>query len=359
MKRLSFAIGSPPPHPKRGKRQKPPYGGPRYQLPPYKQWRILPSSRCDGLFFWIDTLSGTSFFQKRTALLKQREQIEESVCWPFYVEAHQQTVNDLLQKTTRILELLHENQRIRWILKRFLTSYRLRRFPVLNDVDPITLEAVEEPIQIPSFSQRKIYVFEAEPFARLVHKKLLAHDGQIPLPQFPKNPLTNEPFSFAQQISLLHQCRILGYSSWCLEAYVTSRYKLDEFLTFFKTPLLVSAIRTTLATLKTWEAIDILLDFIKSQHILHTAQYYPTLYNWAIHHASTSDRIERWRKQCLKWYEYEILIQDPDSKEAAFRSIERITLGLCSTPTDLQDLRFESRSTLDGRRGITRVPGSR
>ena len=187
----------------------------------------------------------------------------------------------------------------------------------------------------------------------------MTHEGQLPFPQFPKNPLTNESFSLAQQLSLLQQCREQGYSSWTLEAYVTSRYSLQTFLSFFKTPLRLSAIRTTLATLRTWEAIDTLSDFIESQHDDHSAQFYSTVYKWAIHHAPTSNRIQQWKSFCLKWYECDILIEDYDAKQAAFALLQQKTLPLCSTPTDLQALRFESRSTLDGRRGLTHVPGSR
>lgn len=358
MDRPSFAIGRPPPPPRRTLEKKK-STLPRTPLPPYSQWRILPSTQCDGMIFWIDTLSGSSFLQKRTSLLHQIDKIESSECWSFNRDTHIAIRDDLLQKANRVLELLHQNQTIRWILKRFLTRARLFRFPILNERDPITLEAVETPIRIPSFSQRKIYQFEADTFARLVHKKLLAHDGQIPLPQFPKNPLTNESFSFPQQISLLQQCREVGYSSWTLEAYVTSRYDCPTFFTFFKIPLRLSAIRTTLATLKTWEAIDTLMDFLDSQHSLHSAQFYATVYKWAIHNAPTARRIESWRKLCLQWYEHDILHEDQDTKEMAFREIEKKTLLLCTSPTDLQELRFQSRSTLDGRRGLSTVPGAR
>jgi hypothetical protein len=359
MKRLSFALGSPPPHSKRGTRDTKKPVLPRTPLPPHRHWRILPSTQCDGLVFWIDTLPGASFLQKRTSLLHQMDQIETSDCWSFDRDTQTASRDDRLQKANRVMELLHQNQTIRWILKRFLTRARLFRFPILNDTDPITLEAVETPIQIPSFAQRKTYVFEAESFARLVHKKLLAHDGQIPLPQFPKNPLTNEPFSFTQQMSLLQQCREAGYSSWTLEAYVASRYDREQFFCFFKTPLRLSAIRTTLATLRTWEAIDTLMDFVESQHTAHSAQFYATVYKWAIQYAPTSTRIESWRKLCLQWYEQDLLIEDPDSKQVAFRVLQAKTLSLCSSPTDLQELRFKTRSTLDGSRRISTVPGSR
>lgn len=358
MKRLSFAIGSPPPRSTRQKKEKKNWKAPRSEVSPFVPWRILPSERCDGLFFWMDTLPGSSYFQKRAALAKQIQTIE-STSWSFQKESRTQATEEILEKANKLFALLYKNQKIRWILKRFLTRVRILRFPILNDVDPITLERVETPIQIHSFSQRKTYVFEAESFATLVHKKLLAHEGQIPLPQFPKNPLTNEAFLLGQQISLLQQCREQGYSSWSLEAYVTSRYSLQTLISYFKTPLRLSALRTTLATLKTWEAIDTLMDFIESQHDAHNAHFYSTVYKWAIHHAPTSTRIEKWRTLCLKWYENDLLIEDEDAKQAAFALLQQKSLALCTSPTDLQALRFESRSPLDGRRRISNVPGSR
>lgn len=354
MGELSFAIGRPTQvKPKQVKGFKSPSVG---SVP---QWRILPEELCHGLAFWIDTLPGTSFFQKRTRLLQSLTAFGAPCPWMADADRYDTWKEEFDAKTRVVLGLLQRNQTIRWIFKRFFTKIRIRRFPILNDTDPITLEPVETPVIIHSFSQRKTYVFEAESFATLAHKKLLHHDGQIPFPQFPKNPLTNESFTLGQQMSLLQQCRAAGYSSWSVESYVSSRYSLDLFFLFFKTPLRLHAIRSTLAALTSWDAMDILEDFIESQHRVHDAIYSTSLYKWAISKAPESPRIQSWRRLCLIWYEKDIFLEDPEMKAREFELLQLKTLPLCRQPTDLQELRFKSRSTLDGSRGLSRVPGNR
>jgi hypothetical protein len=212
----------------------------------------------------------------------------------------------------------------------------------LNDHDPITLESIQQPISVPLFSLRKTYVFEAKSFAKLVHKQLLTNDGQIPTPVYPKNPLTNEAFPLAQLLSLLYQCKALGHTSWILESFLQCRCELARLLQLQSKPLRLHALRTTMSDPKSWDFIDTLYDFIKSQHFSNNVPFQKNLYRWAVNHRSTAPRMEAWKRLCTKWYEIEILYDDLDTKEMKQDALVRDILTQCNFPDDLKELHTRS-----------------
>jgi hypothetical protein len=308
-------------------------------------WLILPSHVTKGFDFWILTLKGDTFLTKQATLLGDIERAQKPL-EPVYGfdrtmgESHQK---DYLEKAALIMNLLEVNQRLRWIFKKWFTGLRIQRFSLLNETDPITMEAIKQPIQFASFEKRKLYTFEASTFAKHLHKKLLHNDGQIPMPQYPKNPFTNEVFTIPQMMGLTEQARKLGHSSWALEAFVSCRYDVLSFAAIHSKPLRLHAIRDTMKNVTDWDAVDTLYDFVKSQHETHEEPFYSPTYKWAIAHAPHADRIVAWRKLCLKWYETDILIDDPVMKIRFFSEVETRTLPLCNKPVDLQLLRVEMR----------------
>jgi hypothetical protein len=330
-----------------------------YTLERRPPWFILPPQTSKGLAFWIHTLKGDTFLSKKKTLLEDIERIKQpqESPWNFDSSLHETHQKNFLERADIVMNLLDENQRIRWIFKRFLTKIRDNGLQTLNDTDPITLESIKEPIYVSSFSRRKRYRFEAQSFAKHFHKRLLHNDGQVPLPLCPKNPFTNEEFTTAQLIGLLGQCRKHGYSSWTMEAFVSCRYDLLQFVTLHSKPLRLYAIRETMKHITSWEAIDTLYDFIKCQHEIHEETFYTATYKWALHHAPHADRIVAWRKLCVKWYETEILIDDPSMKLGFFRHVESKTFPLCDKPTDLQALKLtlrkkKSSDVIDGSSSI-------
>jgi hypothetical protein len=102
-----------------------------------------------------------------------------------------------------------------------------------------------------------------------------------------------------------------------------------------------------------WDAIDILYDFVKSQHRSHTAHFSASLYRWAVQHAPSHGHMEKWRRICKLWYEADILIDDPDAKDIEFQNLEKKTKGLCEIPHDLLSQHIEyikSQRRTDGGR---------
>lgn len=324
----------------------------RYAKP---SWFLLPHHLANGFEFWIAMLKGDTFLTKRKSLLDDIEKAKTPTS-----PIQDKFRDEYLVKAQHVMSFLYQNQKLRWIFKKFFTKLRLQRFPSLNDVDPITLERITQPIQFPSFAQRKTYSFEANPFVKHLHNKLTHNDGHIPDPLFPKNPFTNEAFSLSQLMSLIDQARKYSHTSWAIESFVSCRYDLTSFSTIHSKPLRLNALRATMANVSSWDSIDTLYDFIKIQHAFHNALFHMNLYKWAVNHAAKEKRIESWRKLCVKWYEVDILIDDADTKRDLFHVIEAKTFLMCSKPDELTSLRqSKSRVTTDGSRssGHTETTG--
>ena len=324
----------------------------RYAKP---SWFLLPHHLANGFEFWIAMLKGDTFLTKRKSLLDDIEKAKTPTS-----PIQDKFRDEYLVKAQHVMSFLYQNQKLRWIFKKFFTKLRLQRFPSLNDVDPITLERITQPIQFPSFAQRKTYSFEANPFVKYLHNKLTHNDGHIPDPLFPKNPFTNEAFSLSQLMSLIDQARKYSYTSWAIESFISCRYNLTSFSTIHSKPLRLNALRATMANVSSWDSIDTLYDFIKIQHAFHNALFHMNLYKWAVNHAAKEKRIESWRKLCVKWYEVDILIDDADTKRDLFRVIEAKTFLMCSKPDELTSLRQAKYSvTTDGSRssGHTETTG--
>lgn len=337
MKNATFALGRANPQTIRKKAIRNPRSVSQIVKRPL--WRILPNHTCMGLDLWIDTLEGTSFFEKRKALFEGMNSVEHPPVCPWkFPRSSSEFRNVYIEKAHRVLGLLHQNQLLRWRLKRFFTSIRIRRFPLLNDKDPITMEACKQPVMIPMFSLRKTYLFEAKSFARLCHTQLLTNDGHIPTPIYPKNPWTNQEFPLGQLVSLFHQCKQFGHTTWAMESFAQCHFQTDTLMVLHSKPLRLHAFRATMANRKSWDCMDTLYDFIKSQHQAHNVPFQKMLYRWATSHAAMSNRIELWRNLCIQWYEIDILTDDPDTKQEKQDQLLHDILKACGFPQDLKDL---------------------
>ena len=307
----------------------------RSSIPIQKQsiWRIIPSLQYS---FLIDTLSGDSYLSKMKSLRKYGLFWKDIKCdlLPSYKPDTQilESINRMKQQSHK---LLIENQEIRWVFKRFITRWRLRRFRELNDTDCISLNPIVDGIRIPNFSLRAFSVFEASSLLAHIHRQLLHHDGSIPEPLMPKNPYTNEQFTLGQLVSIRHQCKAKKESIWTLEALAKSKYSIDAFLQYNRKTLRMHAMKSILFSYKDFDGIDTLMNFIESQHDEHNADFKKNVYLWCLNHLPDESRIRKWRRLCLNYYEREILAEDDTERDNAFFFIRAKTEILCSPPQDL------------------------
>jgi len=298
------------------------------------QWRIIPckSSVC----FTIDLLKGTTFFAK------MKEVDELGLCFlaakSKFLPNHK--ISPVLKERIRSMKaeckmMLIKNQVLRWKFKYFLTKWRVKRMKKVNDTDFVTMNPIEKPVSIAMFSTNSIYTFEAGSILREIHKKLLHHDGQIPSPMFPRNPYTNERFTFLQMIQLHKQCKERGQSIWSFELFAKYKYNLDLFLQYERKVLRINTIKSLLANLSDWQGHDLLLNFIETQHEEHEVPFQKLVYSWSIDHIPQEERMRKWKALCAEYYINDILAEDQSDKDFSYFIVCDRSTGLCSYPSEL------------------------
>ena len=299
----------------------------------YPVWRILPC-RMDHAFF-IDTLSGRSYFEKMKSLEDYGNTMHsKSTLFPEFKPSAE--IKDAIFEMKKVCKgLMAENQILRWKFKRFLTSWRIKRFKQINDTDFYTLSEISKPVKIYNFPTRCVYSFEATSILQDIHKKLLNHDGQIPHPLFPRNPYTNEAFTLPQLISIQKQCKKYEHAVWTLESFYKSKMSICSFSQIHRKALRLHALKSILFNVKEFEGIYLLLNFIESQHDEHEAAFNKPLYRWFLNTIPEEPKIQTWRSLCKEYYEEEILAEDDDERDLCFSRIARKTGTLCAPPHDL------------------------
>jgi hypothetical protein len=244
-------------------------------------------------------------------------------------------VADLQLRKKFCRELLLKNQRLRWMCKKILTQWRIKRFRTVNDTDFISLSPIENPIHVYNFSNHCQYIFDAKSLLQHIHKRLLHHDGQIPQPLIPMNPFTNEAFTLSQMICIYSAIKAQGQSAWTLEAFAKSKFQIDQLLSHYRKPLRIHAVKSILYDYSDWNGKDILLNFIETHHDNHNALFQKNLYAFFLREIPDEVKIQEWRSLCRQYYEDDILADDNDQRDTAFYRIRRKTEGLCAPPHDL------------------------
>lgn len=296
-------------------------------------WRILP---CEMKYsFAIDSLKGTTFIEKMAALKDYGSFLKaKSDLFPNF-EPNKELQKTIFEMRDKCIELCKRNQTLRWIFKRFVTKWRIMHFKQINDTDFITLGPITKKVSLPIFSQRAIYVFEANSILQDIHRKLLQSTAQIPTPVFPRNPYTNERFSMHQILGIHSQCKAHGVSVWTLEAFFKANLRVDLFLQLQRKPLRIHAIKTILYNYSDWDGIDLLLNFIESHHEEHQAIFNKHIYIWCLQKIPEEPKIQAWRGLCRDYYMEDILADDEEERDKCFYKYSQKTEPLCAPPHDL------------------------
>lgn len=288
-------------------------------------WRLIPCTLEEK--FAIDILQGNTYIQKKKSLEDSLEFIRKNQDKKFK--------NECLKKKKQCEALLLQNQLLRWLFKRFVNRWRTKRFKKINEVDCITLNPIQKPIFIVNFTNRVIYTFESDSILQHIHKKLLHHDGQMPEPLLPQNPFTNEKFSVFQLIEIYNQANQYGKIPWSYALFSKSQYSIDNFLKYHRKTLRIHALKSILFHQGDWDGIDLLLNFIESQHYHHGAEFNKEIYRWFLYRWADEGKITIWRELCFEFYKEQILADDDGSREGCFFAIAVKTGSLCAPPSDL------------------------
>jgi hypothetical protein len=299
-----------------------------YTVVPYRKWRIIPDFACFSgrSIFCVDTLVGNSFMERMKYLLDM--EISEYI-------------GDRLKEDFRIVSceakrILLLNQKVIYSFKRLYNAWRYKNLRTMNEDDPITLSMPDKPVYI--INSRYRFVYEAKTIALDIHKRLLHHDGQVPDPQGPRNPLTNQNLTLPQMISVISQCAAYGYTHWTMEFFKKSNYDVDDFARIQRNPLRFNAITKILNNHLDIDGIEALTDFIQIEFEKHGMLYPTAAFCWAIRTMPDDIILEEWRSLCKQWYSSLIF-------DNITISISHLSESLCKRSSYLRDRYIESRRT--------------
>jgi len=185
-------------------------------------------------------------------------------------------------------------------------SYKMNKKQDAADVDPITLCVPEKEIQLYDWSARKKFVFDARSLATFIESKLLYCEGGFPLPQYPCNPWTNVEFTYNQLVSIYFQLKDHGELRWGLTTLRHYDFNKNVWHRYHSSALTVTAIKSSLIRLDTYDARELLMDFIFAKmddmHV-HTSRYIENAYRQAALHAPTHWYIEECKSIAIVHYE--------------------------------------------------------
>lgn len=200
--------------------------------------------------------------------------------------------------------------KVRARFRKFLQLWRYKRLKLASEEDIVTCEKPEVPIALVDWNTKTRYIFEASTLMKDITNRLLTFDGFFDDAQPPRNPYTNQPFTLAQSISLWNQLsRSKEPASWSFTCFASSKFCLKRFISEYRIPLQLNALRATMADPTDYDQRERLLDFIQYEHELEDAQYYKNTYHHAVIHLQEEPRMVKWRLLCTEFYEAHIKFQ--------------------------------------------------
>lgn len=147
----------------------------------------------------------------------------------------------------RLIQYILLILRLRNAFRRLIYQFLAKRCTTIpfQDVDPITLTPVVQPVIVYDMKNRIRHRFEAKPLIVHIHNQLIYTSYGFPAPQMPRNPLTNIDFTYGQLTSIYKQLTDYGLVRWTFTGFRTYYFNIDRFHKMFETPLRHAAIRNT------------------------------------------------------------------------------------------------------------------
>lgn len=162
---------------------------------------------------------------------------------------------------------IHRVRRHKAALHGFLQRWRSKRLRIRNTDDVVTLGPIKTLVSIVDWAGRQSYQFEASSLMHDITARLLNHDGFFDSAQVPRNALTNEPLTLAQQISVWIQItRCASKQTWPFAALRTCRWNIRRFQEEYGIPLRLHSLRRTMSDMNHVDTRESLLDFIQIVH---------------------------------------------------------------------------------------------
>jgi len=200
--------------------------------------------------------------------------------------------------------IIYSIRRIKGILQRFVHIWRFKRLILRNTEDSVTLDPIQNPVQIVDWNGRQIFQFEANSLMKDITERLLNHDGVYDYPQMPRNAFTNEPLTQAQMISVWSQLsRTTVASSWAFTAFRAARWDIDTYQDEYAVPIRLDSLRKTLKSIDHRDTQEMVKDFIMEAYTYFKFEYPENRFDYMMDKHLHSSIINSWRVLTLAYNE--------------------------------------------------------
>lgn len=212
------------------------------------------------------------------------------------------------EKSIAIRRAIVYIMRNRFAFKKLLNHMRSKRLQKANEEDIVTGEIPKHPVQIISWTEKRVYTFEAYTLMKDITERLLHHDGFFEDPQAPRNPFTNIPLTQSQIISVWNSISRAGIPvSSAFTLFRNSRYSMSKFIAENITFLKLNSLRKTFKEAKSYDYTDRILDFIEYCYNTETIDCSIQSFRNALRNYPNHHLIKKWSLLCQRYYEPEIL----------------------------------------------------
>jgi hypothetical protein len=218
--------------------------------------RLLPLSLHARLLFLADVESEEG---NEVVAMDARESEE------WILPSYQITLSNLF---TNLREQLYtaylQEMRLRRVFRSLVQRWRIRRIhrKELISTDPITLAEPKKPIELYDLRARTRYRFDASSLATWIESNLTYAEGGFSVPMRPRNPWTNEEFTYVQLITIYNQLQAHGELRWAFTTYRAFDFHRSKWQLYHSSALTMSAIRNGLLQLDSYDSRELLEDFI-------------------------------------------------------------------------------------------------
>lgn len=250
-----------------------------------------------------------------------------------------------------------ENLKARWSFRKLILYWRLKRCRKINEVDPMTMETIKQPVEMYDLYNKAIYTFEAKSLARAWRSNLLNHDGVFPEPKFPVNPFTNLKLQMFQLHISFKSIRQAGHMDWVLDSFYSCKYNLEEWNKKFSIPLKVESLTSILADKSCFDRFDLAMDFAEMQHEIHGIDFPKKMFEWIFSKHEVDEYAEVWIRACKKYYVEKYTITDKDDLEDLDVRSSILNAYLVEVPTIVKVMytKYLDRTQTNGRRRVQNV----
>lgn len=198
--------------------------------------------------------------------------------------------------------------RHRFLFKKLLNLMRFKRLQKANEEDLVTGEVPKHPVQIVSWAEKRVYIFEAYTLMKDITERLVHHDGFFEDSQSPRNPFTNIPLTQSQTISVWNSVSRVGIPvSSAFTLFRNSRFNMKKFIEQNTSFLKLNSLKRTFKEAKSYDYTDRMLDFIEYCYNAESIDCSINAFRNAMTNYPNHHLIKKWAALCQRYYEPEIL----------------------------------------------------